>query len=381
MMRKTPLILLTAAALPFAAQAVSTDFSYGGFIKADAMFSQYKDAKIGGLDYYNPSKTPIEGAGDSVNAFDTSAKASRFNFKTVTTLDNGEKVTAFVELDFLGGGGNQLVSNSYNPRLRHAFFKYNNLTIGQTWSTFMNVGALPESVDFIGPSEGTVFSRQVQVRYDIGDFQIALENSETNVGAGMPLDSNGEDTLNGAQSSAIMPDVIARYNINAGEHSFSVAAMLRDLRTENIGGNDESSMGFGLNAAGVLKLGNDNLKFSASYGQIGRYVGLSTAADAIIAGGDLEATDVLAAFVSYQHFWSSNLRSSLTYSMLDASYDNDTVAAGLNESSQSARVNLLYSPVSSITYGVELSNAKLEKVNGADDGSFNRLHFTAKYAF
>lgn len=377
MMRKTPLILLTAAALPFAAQAVSTDFSYGGFIKADAMFSQYKDAKIGGLDYYNPSKTPIEGAGDSVNAFDTSAKASRFNFKTVTTLDNGEKVTAFVELDFLGGGGNQLVSNSYNPRLRHAFFKYNNLTIGQTWSTFMNVGALPESVDFIGPSEGTVFSRQVQVRYDIGDFQIALENSETNVGASMPAGGTYS-----AQSSAIMPDVIARYNINAGEHSFSVAAMLRDLRTENIGGNDESSMGFGLNAAGVLKLGNDNLKFSASYGQIGRYVGLSTAADAIIAGGDLEATDVLAAFVSYQHFWSSNLRSSLTYSMLDASYDNDTDAAGLNEKSQSARVNLLYSPVSSITYGVELSNAKLEQVGvGGADGSFNRVHFTAKYAF
>src|SRR5690554_2645411 len=368
MMRKTPLILLTAATLPFAAQAVETEFSYGGFIKADAMFSQYKDGKIDGLDYYIPSQTPIESAGDNINAFNTSAKASRFNFKTVTTLDNGEEITAFVELDFLGGAnGNEVVSNSYNPRLRHAFVKHNNLTIGQTWSTFMNVGALPESVDFIGPSEGTVFSRQVQVRYDIGDFQVALENSET--------------TFNGsAQNASQMPDIVGRYNIKAGEHAFSVAALVRELRSDKTAGIDDSSLGFGLNASGVVQLGDDNLKFSASYGQIGRYVGVSAASDAISVGTDLEATDVLAAYVSYQHFWSNKLRSTLTYSMLDASYDNDTVATGLNEKSQSARVNLLYSPVSSMTYGVELSNAKLEKVGGAD-GSFNRVHFTAKYAF
>lgn len=375
MMRKTPLIILTAVALPFAVQAAETEFSFGGFIKADAMFSQYKDEKIDGLDYYIPSQTPIESAGDNINAFNTSAKASRFNFKTVTTLDNGEEITAFVELDFLGGAnGNEVVSNSYNPRLRHAFVKHNNLTIGQTWSTFMNVGALPESVDFIGPSEGTVFSRQVQVRYDIGDFQVALENSET--------------TLNGsAQNASQMPDIVGRYNIKAGEHAFSVAALVRELRSDKTatGNIDDSSIGFGVNAAGVINLGKDNIKFSASYGQIGRYVGLGTASDAIAVGNDLEATDVLAAFVSYQHFWSNKLRSTLTYSMLDASYDNDADAIysngdPLNEKSQSARVNLLYSPVSSMTYGVELSNAKLEKVGGAD-GSFNRVHFTAKYAF
>lgn len=371
MMRKTPLIILTAAALPFAAQAVETEFSYGGFIKADAMISQYNGKDVKSPSYYVPSATGMETAGSDISRFDTSVKASRFNFKTVTTLDNGEKVTAFVEMDFLGGGGNQVTTNASNPRIRHAYFNYNNLTVGQTWSTFMNVGALPESVDLIGPSDGAVFIRQAQVRYDMGDFQIALENPETTVG------TSGS---NAAQNSALLPDVIARYNLKTGDHSFSVAAMLRDLRTDKSSGTDENTLGFGVNASGVIQLGDDNLKFSASYGQIGRYVGVSAAADAIMVNNDLEATDVLAAYVSYQHFWSKQLRSTLTYSMLDASYDDDLVAAGLNEKSQSARVNLLYSPVTSMTYGVELSNAKLEKVGGSD-GSFNRVHFTAKYAF
>ncbi len=39
-MRKTSAILL-AAALPMAVQAANTEFSYGGYIKLDAMMSTY----------------------------------------------------------------------------------------------------------------------------------------------------------------------------------------------------------------------------------------------------------------------------------------------------------------------------------------------------
>jgi|SRR5690554_2172882 len=365
MMRKTPLIILTAAALPFAVQAAETEFSFGGFIKADAMVSQYKDAKIKDLNFYIPNQTPIEGTGKNVTAFDTSAQSSRFNLKTVTTLENGEKVTAFVEMDFLGATAGKQTTNPHSPRLRHAYFSYNNITIGQTWSTFMNPQAIPDTVDLIGPSESTVLVRQAQARYTLGDFQFALENSETR-------------DVTGNQKNAKMPDVIARYNLKTGGHSFSFAGLIRDLRTDN----DDNTLGFGVNAAGIVKLGDDNFKFSASYGQVGRYVGIATAPDSMIVNGELEATDVFAAFASYQHFWSPQWRSSLTYSMLNASYEDDAVATGFNanKKSQSARINLLYSPISNITYGVELSNAKLEKVGGAD-GSFNRVHFTAKYAF
>src|SRR5690606_37263412 len=293
---------------------------------------------------------------------------SRFNFKTVTTLDNGEKVTGFVELDFLTHtDGDERASNSYSPRLRHAYFSYNNVLVGQTWTTFMNVGALPEMVDFFGVSEGTVFGRQSQVRYTMGNLQLALENPESTIdGAG-----GGSAT-----DDVSMPDLIARYNIQAGDHSFSVAAIARQLATQinddpTTAANekvDEEEFGFGVNVAGVLKLGADDLKFSVTHGQVARYVGLGgTAADAVTntTSGDLEATDVTAAFVAYRHFWTPKVRSTIAYSMLEADYHADA-ATGLNEKATSARINLMYSPVKEVTYGVEYSNAKLEKVSGAE---------------
>lgn len=378
-MRKTSAILL-AAALPMAVQAANTEFSYGGYIKMDAMMSTYSDGDIGagslGRDFYVPSTTPTSGGtGEETSSVDFSAKSSRLNFKTVTTTDSGEKVTGFIEMDFLTTSGNEVVSNSNSPRLRHAFFTYNNLTFGQTWSTFMNVGALPETVDFLGVSDGTVFNRQAQIRYTMGDFQFALENPESTV-AGV-----------GVTDDVGLPDMVARYNIKAGDHAFTVAAIGRQMAYQNgvsgAGKIDESTNGFGVSLSGMVKLGADDLKFSYTTGNVGRYVGLGAVSDVTIAAnGDLKTTTVNAAFVAYRHFWSDKMRSTIAYSMLDADYDDDTIAAGLVESSSSTRLNLMYSPTKEVTYGVEYSMATLEKVTTTkNEGDMNRLHFTAKYSF
>lgn len=376
-MRKTSAILL-AAALPMAVQAANTEFTYGGFIKFDAMYSQYNDgaaANAGALevgrDFYVPAAIPT-GNGEKTSATDFTARSSRFNFKTVTTLDNGEKVTGFVELDFLTTTeGDERASNSFAPRLRHAYFSYNNVLVGQTWTTFMNVGALPEMVDFFGVSEGTVFGRQSQFRYTMGNLQLALENPESTIGG-----ARGGDEVDQSK----MPDLIARYNIAAGEHSFSVAGIVRQLSDDDGAGNDDSAMGYGVNVAGVVKLGADDLKFSVTHGQVARYVGLgATAADAVMVGADIEPTDVTAAFVAYRHFWNPKLRSTVAYSMLDADYEG-AGATTLIEKSQSARINLMYSPVKEVTYGVEYSNSKIEKDDNTD-GTMDRLQFTAKYSF
>lgn len=378
-MRKTPLILL-ASALPLAVHAANTEFSYGGYIKMDAMMSTYSDGDIGagslGRDFYVPATIPTSGGtGEETSSVDFTAKSSRLNFKTVTTTESGEKVTGFIEMDFLTTSGNEVVSNSNSPRLRHAFFTYNNLTFGQTWSTFMNVGALPETVDFLGVSDGTVFNRQAQIRYTMGDFQFALENPESTV-AGV-----------GATDDVGLPDIVARYNIKAGSNAFTIAAIGRQMAYQNgvsgAGKIDESTNGFGVSLSGMVKLGADDLKFSYTTGNVGRYVGLGAVSDVTIAAnGDLKTTTVNAAFVGYRHFWNEKMRSTIAYSMLEADYDDDTLAAGLVDSSSSSRLNLMYSPTKEVTYGVEYSMATLKKVTTTkNEGDMNRLQFTAKYTF
>src|SRR5690606_11898477 len=163
----------------------------------------------------------------------------------------------------------------YIPRLRHAFFTYKNLTVGQTWSTFMNAAALPETVDFVGVMDGTAFARQPQVRYTTGNLEVALEDPASNV--------DGTDTNDNS-----MPDVVARYSIKSGNSSLTVAGIVREIKVDNATTTpapDDSEIGFGVNLAGVIKLGADDLKFSVSHGQLGRYVGFGTAADALAVGG------------------------------------------------------------------------------------------------
>ncbi len=57
-----------------------------------------------------------------------------------------------------------------------------------------------------------------------------------------------------------------------------------------------------------------------------------------------------------------------------------TVRTGVNQGAQSYSVNLLYSPVSVLTAGVELMHARRELENGSD-GTIQRLQLSARYDF
>lgn len=362
MRKTTTLIALTAASsLSLAVQAASTEFSYGGFIKVDAMYTKYdhetdtrKDNK-----FYIPGSLVTKSqavAGGNDLSFDSDVRASRFNLGTKTTLDNGEEIKSFIEIDFLGhaGDGTAAAVNSQSLRLRHAFVSYNAFTIGHTWSTFMNVAALPESVDFIGPSDGTVFKRNDQIRYTNGGLQVAIENSYSQAGK-FSTNENKHATI---------PDLVARYNFDIGDTSLSVAAL---VHTEEDWEIDKTKTGYGLNAAGVVKLGADNIKFSVSHGTgIANHVGVGQAP--VMDGNDLNT--ITAGFVSYHHAWNKQLRTAVTYSILDSDADWQ---------SNSARINLIYSPVAKLDYGIEYSHAQLD--NNGDKGAFDRLHLMAKYSF
>lgn len=377
-MRKTPLILM-AAALPMAVNAANTEFSFGGYAKLDVIASEFSDgqpaADNAGRNFNIPATIPTsDGKGKSSSGLEFHAKQTRINFKSVSELKNGQKVTGFVEMDFYGGGGNERVSNSSNPRLRHAFIKTGNWTFGQTWSTFMNTAALPETVDFLGIAEGTPFARQSMIRYTNGGLQLALENAEATV-------SNGVDGKRVLSDTSSIPDVIAKYTLKSGDHTFSAAAIARTLDYKTADNTiDKSTTGFGVSFAGVMKLSAaDTLKFSANHGALGRYVGLNTANDAAMIGNDLKETNLTAGYVALQHKWSDKMRSNLTYSLI--SIDNDkNVKGDQNKEASSVRLNLMYQPDKKLTYGVELGQGKLEKESG-NDGTQTSVHFTAIYGF
>ncbi len=366
----------TMLAVSVNAQAGDTEFKFGGYVKTDVMFSDYSNGApdSGNLSrqFYVPGTIyGVSGNGEQV--VDFHARESRFNFKTSTDLD-GHKLSGFIELDFMThADGNERVSNSYSPRIRHAIVSFDNWTVGQTWSTFQNPGALPENLDFVGAAEGTPFVRQSLVRYTNGGFQFAVENPETTItpnGGGSRITSG----------SGMVPDFVARYNFKTeGGAKFTVAGLARQLNIEK-GDLDTQEMGYGVSFTGVIPVGSDDIKLSATAGDgMGRYMALNYAnAGVLDENGDIETISSYGGFASYRHWWNDKWRSSFTVSGFKA--DNDVALTGgaVNEESYSGYVNLLYSPVKPLTVGVEYMYAENTKQNG-DSGELNRVIFSVKY--
>jgi len=372
--------------------AKGTKFTYGGFIQLDALTSDYSDGKPNNLieDFYVPSLVPVEpanGVSDSYTSTNFSAKTSRIFFTTATKTDAGLLSTR-VELDFmLSNQGDERISNSWSSRLRHAFVKWDydassSLLAGQSWTTFFNVSALPNLLDFVGPA-GTIFVRQPQIRWTVGGLQLALENPATrlNDASGATVYDNGQE----------LPDIVARYNGKLGQLSWSAAALGRQLRYDSrsdagaVEDNSDDQFGYGLSFSGKWMLGQDNLSFMLNVGDaLGRYMGLNSFNDGYInAAGDIKTVDSYGAFLAYEHYWSTRWRStfSVSASGADNPDSNDFAgASGLAKEYQSLHANLNWLPAPKLSIGGELVLATKELEDGRD-GDMSRVQFAVKYGF
>ena len=354
-------------------------YKFGGFVKTDVMYTDYDSGSYNGAgrDFYIPGTIPV-GDGPGQSYLDFHVKESRINFKSTHNLDNGAKMTSFIELDFqLSPGGNERVSNSFNPRVRHAFLTYNKWLVGQTWMTFFNVGALPENLDFVGPAESTIFGRQPMIRYTTGSWQFAAENSATTI---TPYGGGGRIVADDNTA----PDLVGRYNMKGDWGTFTVAGMLRQLRYENNAANiKDSTNGWGISLSGKFKIGEkDDFRWMASFGGgLGRYIGLNTANGAVLdADGNLHAIDSTGIFGSYRHFWGPKWRSNLTLGYLAVDNDVELTGMGVTKKAASVHVNLIYSPQPKLDFGIEFMYAD-RKVESGAKGDMTRLQFSGKYAF
>lgn len=361
-----------------------TTVKIGGFIKSDFMLTRTDSGQLAdsasGRDLYVPGQTPVGGSGSNTD-YDAGAKFSRVNIGIDTVTENNDKLGAFVEFDFFGGAlGNENATNTYGLTLRHAYAYWNKWLAGQTWSTFMDTAALPDAVDFIGPTDGVIFVRQPQIRYTTGNFQIALEDPQTTV-----LPRGG-----GAAASSdrgAVPDLAARYTWKGSWGHFGVGGLLRDLRVDRPAAGttpaiEDSQFGGALTVGGKFVLGEKNdIRYQLTGGSISRYIGLGIAADSVLdAGNDLEAIDGWAGYVAWRHVFNKQLRSNLMYARSE--YDNPVAftGTGVTKSSQSFRVNLIYSPLPKLDVGVEYMIGRREVESGAE-GDIDRLQFMAKYSF
>ncbi len=359
-----------------------SQFTYGGFIKLDAMLTNTSDGEIPdsstGRLLYLPGGIPV-GGGDEGTDVDAHAQFSRFWFNVASTTDAGDKLRGYLEFDLFGGAlGNEGATNTYGVTVRHAFASWNNWLAGQTWSNFQDVAALPDSVDFIGPTEGTTFVRQAQIRYSKGPWSFSLENPQTLV---TPFEG-GSTRISSDDGWA--PDATLRYTLKGDYGHFGIAALLRQLSYQTADSAiDTETTGYGVSISGKFNMGaKDDLRYMLTAGRgIGRYVGLALGSDAVLdSGSELDANGLLAGYVAWRHAFDATFRTNLFYSRAELDHDTELTGTAITRSVHSFHANAIWTPLPKLDLGIEAIVGERELESGAD-GRLRRLHFHAKYSF
>lgn len=400
----------TAPIMPSA--NAGTTFSYGGMIKFDTLVTDTSDGRIAdggaGRMFYLPATIPVGGPGADGGDpyFDTHAAFSRFWLGADHVTDGGDRFKAMIEVDMFGGGsanlGNEASTNTHGVTVRHAYVSWNEWLAGQTWSNFMDVAALPEAVDFVGPTDGTIFVRQAQLRYSKGPWSFSIENPETTLQGHYTIDPNtGRYSTAGSSRTGdnSLPDVTARWTTKGDWGHFAVAGLLRQFKAA-----DETDTGASISVSGRFNIGaNDDIRYAVNAGQgIGRYLAFGLGSDvmgswspATNADGSLrvdksgatiytlnniEALDGYGAFVAWRHAFTPKLRSNLMYSRAEFDNDKALTGFGVTEMAHSFHANLIYSPFPKLDIGTELIFGQ-RFLEDDREGDLTRVQTHVKYTF
>lgn len=359
-------------------------FKMGGQVKVDAMYTP--DQTSGLSEDLFQTRTINTGNPNTAGRSRAHARETRLNLDVRSPTEYGD-LRAFAEFDLFGQtvAKPQSQVNGYDVRLRHAWVQVGDWMVGQNWSTFNDVAAFAETLDF-AQVNGESFVRQPQIRwtnkFDGGlSLAVAAENPEGDISDTAPL------PISQVQSDGI-PDMIAALKWEQDWGHLQTGLLYRKLAIDN-GAVDVSENAYGMNLSGKIKTNifsdKDSLKFQVNYGDgIGRYINdlqvtRGESFDAVLNGGDLETLKAYGGYVSYQAVFNPKWRSNLTggYVYID---QPDFQPAGSMESTTYLSYNLIWSPIPKLDLGVELLYGQREDVGGAD-GDAKRVQAAAKYTF
>ena len=329
------------------------------------------------------------------------ARTSRLGFESSTPTSRGP-LGIKVEGDFnndprLGNSAagqsveailTQQATNSYGFRLRHAYGTFAGFTIGQTWSTFMDVDNSPETVDFNGPI-GSTSMRQGLIRYtyntpDIGNWTVALENPVS-----YAYDATGVTVKDGLST---VPDVVLRWDKGFDWGAASVRAVTQQTKVVNDSVN-ASKRGYGLAATAAVKLrgGQDTLSLAATYGDgIGRYFNyvegafidevrnriLTERVGGLVVGYQYKSSDTLR--FNFVGGWQKNFNNAYTDFALANGLGSGQY--GVNRSMYQLHAGLIYNPVKNVDLGMEYMLGQRKTLVG-EKGDLSRLNLMARYIF
>ena len=317
--------------------------------------------------------------------FGMTARFSRIGMDS-RTLTGWGTLEVRIEGDF--GGGTATSSNAVF-RLRQAWAELGNeqfrVLIGQA-NSLWNEGIFETIIDATNLNQS--FIRQAQIRATALlapglTGQISLESPDTQFTSASGVFTT-DSTFNGGATPAFdsAPDLLGRLTYRDNGLVVDMRGMVRELSVRTSGtaaappGLTRNAAGWGLALHASLPMrwlseafGPDQLIGMVYYGQgIGRYfAGNTSGQDALsnlglpgITSFSLNPLPTYGAIAAYRRFWTTQLRSNVSYAYSREDYPSYALnftpgsasALGLNRDMQQVFVNLIWSPFAEIRDGV-----------------------------
>ena len=309
--------------------------------------------------FTNLSFQPLDNSGSPKGRTKLTAETSRFGFETSTPTGAGTFNTK-LEMDFYSYGS----GNRNRLRLRHAYGEYAGWLIGQTWSTFMDLDDLPETVDFNGPI-GAPFSRRTMIRYTYADpqarnkFTFALEDPE--------------DQFSGGSANEKMPQLIARFDKSFDWGAVNVRLLAHEKRSST-----QTKRGYGIGVGGSYKLTDKDLlmgQYTRVDGDVDQLYGSNGyAIDAETGAISFDKNQGLV--LGYAKTFSDQLRGSVVLGL----NRGKTAQAADNRTLRQFHLGMIYSPLKNVELGSELILGERKTFND-EKGTMSRFDLMGRYSF
>lgn len=269
--------------------------------------------------------------------------------------------------------------------LRNAYVTFRDVTVGYTFGGFMDLAAVPSTIDFQGPN-GATFYRATQLSYVCK----VLKNFRFHASIEAPaVDGTTNNEFHIAQQR--MPDFTAaiQYGWNSTSH-LRVSGIVRSMTyTSTLCDKASSVTGYGVQASTTFNMGKQWRVFGqATYGKgIGQYFNdLSNLNVDIVPDpekeGKMQALPMLGWYAGLQYNISPKIFLSSTYSMSrlysDHGYPRDAV--GTYRYGQYLAANMFWDITSNMQVGAEYLRGWRTNFDNVTRHA-NRINLLAQYSF
>ena len=327
----------------------------------------FDDINLNTKNTLNTFEIPTPTTGLKIPNYYNGLDQTRLGFEITRKTSRGN-VFIRLETDFAGTNG---------FRIRHAYGQMKRFLLGQTWSLFSHINALPSMVDFSGPT-GSVVARTPQIR-----FSAPKLIGETNFAFGLeyfPPDLNIPDSFQ-IETFQVIPDITVRADRSFSWGSAQVSGILPVLSGRN--DNDfELIPGWGLSASLVINSwANGKWYFQGVGGKaISRYFndfGGNGFDIQFPLNGGYTSPFTYGFYATYEHLWTTSIYSNFTYSMVSLEKESFTAANAFHKG-RTVRMNTFWN----ITDGAKAGGEFIWGNRNDKDGvSGNALRFNLLFYY